>query len=143
MFGLCDMAKWLYVFKDPMGHPDVKIGITGHPKSRLGTYQNAMSPRSHRACCDFVWVGPDKQIAKLEAVLKEHYDWDIASDKMGESEWVQDITVAEIQQIVQTKIDGFHFHIKPLEAEFPVNQDDCPYKVSDTSKEVSTTITRS
>ena len=55
MFGLCDMAKWLYVFKDPMGHPDVKIGITGHPKSRLGTYQNAMSPRSHRACFDFVW----------------------------------------------------------------------------------------
>jgi hypothetical protein len=55
---------------------------------------------------------------------------------MGESEWVQDITVAEIQQIVQTKIDGFHFHIKPLEAEFPVNQDDCPYKVSDPTNKV-------
>jgi hypothetical protein len=133
MFGLCDMAKWLYVFKDPMGQPDVKIGITGHPKSRLGTYQNAMSPRSHRACFDFVWIGPDNQIDKLERVLKAQYNWDIASDKMGESEWVQNITVAEIQQSVQTMIEGFHFHIKPLEAEFPVRQDDCPYKVNNTT----------
>lgn len=119
--------KWLYLFKDPMGRPDAKLGITAHPKSRLGTYQNAMSPRSHRACFDFVWVGPDNQIDKLEKVLKEKYNWDIASDKMGESEWVQDITIEELKTAVQEIIDGYRFHIKPLDAVFPITQDDCPY----------------
>lgn len=120
--------KWLYAFKDPMGLDDWKIGISGHPKSRLGTYQNAMSPRSHRARFDCVWVGPVNQIEKLEKYLKEKYNWDIASDKMGESEWIQDITLEQIEAAINEAIDGFKFHIKKLDAKFPVTQDESPYK---------------
>jgi T5orf172 domain len=122
------MAKWLYVFKDPLGSSDVKIGITSNPKVRLGAYQCAYSARSHKACFDFVWQGPPRQIDKLEGALKEKYKWDISSDKMGESEWITDIDLDTIIEVVNTEIKGWRFHIKPLEATFPITTDDIEWK---------------
>lgn len=122
-------SKWLYAFKDPLGSDDVKIGITSNPKSRLGTYQCAYSAKRYKARFDFVWEGPAKQIDKLEIALKNFYHWDIASDKLGESEWVEAKGLEEIIQKVNETIDGWKFHIVPLPVEFPVFQDDVGYKI--------------
>jgi hypothetical protein len=121
------MAKWLYAFKDPLGSGDIKIGITSNPRSRLGSYQCAYSAKRHKACFNYVWTGPQKQIDRLESVLKEQYKWDIASDVLGESEWVTDKTLEEIIQSVDSVIFGWKFHITPLEIEFPVTMDDVDY----------------
>lgn len=121
--------KWLYIFKDPFGSGDVKIGITGNPRMRLGVYQCAYSARSHRACFDYVWEGPAKQIEKLESVLKEQYRWDIESDELGESEWVNGIAVKDILNIVNEEIQGWRFHIAPLVFEFPIRQADCDFTI--------------
>lgn len=126
--------KWLYSFKDPMGSSDVKIGITSNPKSRLGTYQCAYSAKSHRACFDYVWEGPADQIDKLEQSLKNLYHWDIASDKLGESEWVEDKGLDQIIKVVNETIAGWRFHIKPLAANFPITQDDVGYKIENERK---------
>lgn len=118
------MAKWLYAFRDPLGSGDIKIGITSNPRSRLGSYQCAYSRKKHTACFDFVWTGPEKQIDRLESVLKEQYKWDIESDVLGESEWVSDITLEEVISAVNSVINGWKFHIAPLDVEFPIIMDD-------------------
>lgn len=122
------MAKWLYLFKDPLGSNDVKVGITGNPKVRLGAYQCAYSKKRHTACFDYVWEGPPKQIERLEKALKEKYKWDIASDKMGESEWVGDITIETLIEVITLEIKGWRFHIEPLDAEFPLTTDNIDWK---------------
>jgi len=114
----------MYVFKDPLGSTDVKIGITGNPKVRLGTYQCAYSAKSHKACFDYVWVGPPKHIDLLERALKEKYKWDIASDRLGESEWISDLSIQDLIKVVDQEIQGWRFHIKVLDADFPVRTDD-------------------
>jgi hypothetical protein len=122
------VSKWLYAFKDPMGSGDVKIGITGNPKSRLGTYQCAFSAKSHRACFDIVWEGPDKQIEDLEKALKFTYNWNIESNKLGESEWVSEIGFDKIVEEIEKTIRGRRFKIKKLPIEFPITQDDCAWE---------------
>ena len=117
------MAKWLYVFKDPLGSGDVKIGITGNPKVRLSNYQNSYSAKSHKACFDFVWEGKPKAIEKLEKILKEKYKWDIASDRMGESEWVTDLSIEDLIEVVSGEIKGWRFHITVLQSVFPITND--------------------
>jgi hypothetical protein len=119
------MAKWLYAFKDPLGSGDVKIGITGNPKSRLGTYQCAYSANRHIACFDMVWEGPDEAIQKLEQALKTTYDWNIESDKLGESEWISGVSFEKIVEEVEKTILGHRFKITRLPLEFPITQDDC------------------
>lgn len=116
--------KWLYVFKDPLGSGDVKIGITGNPKARLGQYQCSYSAKSHTACFDYVWQGPALQIEKLERVLKEKYKWEIASDKLGESEWVTDLPIEDLIKVVSNEIQGWRFHITVLDREFPITTHD-------------------
>ncbi len=120
--------KWLYVFKDPFGTGDVKIGISGNPKSRLGTYQCAYSAKSHRACFDMVWEGPGNQIERLERALKDRYNWNIESDKLGESEWVTDIGFEAVVKAVEDTIQGFRFKIAVLPIAFPVTQDECSWE---------------
>jgi hypothetical protein len=119
--------KWLYVFKDPLGTNDVKIGISGNPKSRLGTYQCAYSAKSHRACFDMAWEGPANQIERLERALKDRYNWNIESDKLGESEWVSNIGLEEVVKAVEDTIQGFRFKITGLPVKFPITQDDCSW----------------
>lgn len=116
--------KWFYLFIDPLGSGDIKPGITSHPRSRLGSYQCAYSRNSHTACFNFVWVGPSNQIDRLEAVLKEQFKWDIESDVLGESEWISGVTLEEVMQSIEAVIDGWKFHIKPLDFQFPVTMDD-------------------
>jgi hypothetical protein len=121
--------KWLYIFKDPFGSGDFKVGITGNPRMRLGVYQCAYSAKSHRACFDYVWEGPAKQIEKLENILKEKYKWDIESDELGESEWVSGIRLEDILVIVNEEIFGWRFHIVPLAFDFPIRQADCDFTI--------------
>ncbi len=121
------MSKWLYAFKCPFGSGDVKIGITGNPKSRLGTYQCAYSAKKHRACFDMVWEGPDEQIERLEKALKNTYNWNIESDKLGESEWVTEVGFDAIIEEVDKTIRGWRFKITRLPVEFPITQDECAW----------------
>ena len=116
--------KLFYIFKCPLGAPDCKIGITGSWWSRLSSYQNSYSKKKHTACFDMVYIGPARAIGKLETTIKERYDWAIESDKGGESEWVSNHTVEDIEQIVDGLIDGFKFKITKVDQQWlPLSKD--------------------
>ena len=116
--------KLFYIFKDPLGAPDCKIGITGSWWSRFSGYQNSYSKRSHTACFDMVYVGPTRAVNLLETTIKQRYDWAIASDKGGESEWVSNHSVEDIEQIVDGLIDGFKFKIIKVDQQWlPLSKD--------------------
>lgn len=106
-------TKLFYIFKDPMGSADSKIGITGHPSVRLGVYQNSYSRKSHVACFDKVYFGPDRAISALENVVKQEFNWSIERDGRGHSEWI-----SETYTTIETKIDeiikGYRFKIKKV-----------------------------
>jgi hypothetical protein len=97
-----------------MGARDAKIGITGHPAVRLGTYQIAYSRNSHIACFDRVYLGPARAIQNLEKAIKQRYDWNIERDGRGASEWVSNITPAEIEKLVDDLVEGYRFKIKKV-----------------------------
>jgi len=81
--------KLFYIFKDPLGSIDSKVGITGSPAVRLGVYQNSYSRKSHIACFDVVYIGPARAIANLERVAKQELDLDIERDGRGHSEYLK------------------------------------------------------
>jgi hypothetical protein len=116
--------KLFYIFKDPLGALDCKIGITGSWWSRLSGYQNSYSKHSHTACFDMVYVGPTRAVNLLETTIKQRYDWAIASDKGGESEWVSNHSVKDIEQIVDGLIEGFKFKIIKVDQQWlPLSKD--------------------
>jgi hypothetical protein len=114
------MKKWklFYSFQCPLGAPDSKIGITGHPAVRLGVYQNSYSRNSHIACFNLVYVGPEGAVSKLEKAVKLHYNWDIQRDGRGASEWVAGHTVEMIEQIIDKIIDGHKFKVQKVDKRF-------------------------
>jgi hypothetical protein len=105
--------KLFYVFKDPMGSLDSKVGITGNPTVRLGVYQNSYSKKSHTACFDVVYIGPARAIANLEKAVKQKFDWDIERDGRGHSEWVSQ-TYTTIESEVDEIINGYQFKVRKL-----------------------------
>lgn len=113
--------KLFYIFKDPMGSGDSKIGITGNPKVRFGVYQNSYSTKSHVACFDVVYIGPARAIANLEKAVKQEFHWDIEMDGRGHSEWVS-MTYTEIEKRIDEIIDGYKFKVKKVPKKFlPLN----------------------
>jgi len=65
-----------------------------------------------------VYIGPARAIGRLETTIKERYDWAIESDKGGESEWVSNHTVEDIEQIVDGLIIGFKFKIAKVDQQW-------------------------
>jgi len=115
--------KLFYIFKDPLGSIDSKIGITGHPAVRLGVYQNSYSRKSHVACFDVVYIGPSGAIGSLEKAIKQTLDWDIERDGRGSSEWISK-TYTEIEVEIDKLIDGFKFKIQKIPKKYlPVTVD--------------------
>lgn len=102
--------KLFYIFKDPLGSIDSKIGITGNPHVRLGVYQNSYSRKSHAACFDVVYIGPARAIGNLEKAVKQEFKWDIELDGRGHSEWVS-MTHKAIEERIDELIDGYKFKI--------------------------------
>ena len=102
--------KLCYVFKDPMGSNDSKVGITGNPEVRLGVYQNSYSKKSHTACFDVVYLGPARAITNLEKAVKQEFDWDIELDGRGHSEWISQ-TYKAIEDTIDEIIKGHNFKI--------------------------------
>lgn len=96
-----------------MGSPDSKIGITGHPSVRLGVYQNSYSRKSHVACFDRVYVGPERAIAALEKAVKQEFNWNIERDGRGHSEWISE-TYTTIETKIDEIIDGYKFKIQKV-----------------------------
>jgi hypothetical protein len=102
--------KLFYLFKDPMGADESKIGITGHPAVRLGVYQNSYSRKSHVACFNTVYFGPARAISNLEKAVKQTFDWSIERDGRGASEWInEDYTTIESK--IDELIDGYKFKV--------------------------------
>lgn len=112
-FSIMNNQKLFYVFKDPLGSTDSKVGITGSPEVRLGVYQNSYSKKSHTACFDVVYIGPARAIANLEKAVKQVFDWDIQMDGRGHSEWVSQ-TYATIESKIDELIEGYKFKIKKV-----------------------------
>jgi hypothetical protein len=110
--------KLLYGFKDPMGAPDVKGGITAHWEVRHGVYQNSYSRNSHIACFDTVYVGPARAIDKLENVIKQEYNWQIERDGRGASEWISNITISDFEKKVNNIIEGYQFKVVKVPKRF-------------------------
>jgi hypothetical protein len=102
--------KLFYIFKDPMGSIDSKIGITSHPAVRLGVYQNSYSRKSHVACLDVVYIGPSRAVANLEKAVKQTFDWHIERDGRGASEWIAQ-TYTSIEQQIDELITGYQFKV--------------------------------
>ena len=102
--------KLFYIFKDPMGSDDSKVGITGNPFVRLGVYQNSYSKKSHTACFNVVYIGPARAVSNLEKAVKQEFQWDIELDGRGHSEWVS-MSYTEIEKRIDEIIDGYKFKI--------------------------------
>ena len=122
------MIKGLYIFGCPLakytGKLACKIGITGSWWARFSGYQNSYSRLNHTACFNMVYVGPARAIALLEKTIKERYDWAIASDKGGESEWLDNHSVADIEKIVDELIEGYRFKIVKVDPKWlPLTKD--------------------
>lgn len=120
--------KGFYIFRCPLaqytGDVACKIGITGSWWARLSGYQNSVSRRNHTACFDMVYVGPKRAIELLEKTIKERYGWAIASDKGGESEWLDNMDVQEIEKIVDDLIEGYRFKIVKVDTKWlPLTKD--------------------
>ena len=109
--------KLFYIFKDPMGSIDSKVGITGGPAVRLGVYQNSYSKKSHTACFDVVYIGPPRVITNLEKAAKQEFNWDIDRDGRGHSEWVSQ-TYTTIETAIDAIIDGYKFKVKKVPKRF-------------------------
>lgn len=105
--------KLFYIFKDPMGSLDSKVGITGSPEVRLGVYQNSYSRKSHTACFDVVYIGPARVIGNLEKAAKQQFSWDIDRDGRGHTEWVSQIYTT-IETSVDEIIEGYRFKVKKI-----------------------------
>jgi hypothetical protein len=115
--------KLLYVFKDPLGSIDSKVGITGNPYVRLGVYQNSYSRTSHVACFDVVYVGPARAIGNLEKAIKKDLNLDIERDGRGHSEWVS-MTYTTIEERIDAIIDGYKFKVTKVSKKFlPLSSD--------------------
>ncbi len=112
------MNKLFYIFNDPLGAKDAKIGITGSPAVRLGVYQNSYSRNSHVACFNVVYIGPAKAIASLEKAVKQQFNWDIERDGRGASEWISGQDAAEIELKIDSIIDGYKFKIEKISNDF-------------------------
>jgi len=109
--------KLCYIFKDPMGSLDSKVGITGNPEVRLGVYQNSYSKKSHTACFDIVYIGPARAIANLEKAVKQILDMDIELDGRGHSEWVSQ-TYKTIESKIDEIINGYKFKVSKVDKQF-------------------------
>lgn len=118
-----------------MGSIDSKVGITGHPAVRLGSYQNSYSRKSHIACFDIVYVGPSRAINNLEKIVKQKFDWHIERDGRGASEWISK-TYTSIEEEIDQLIQGYHFKISKVEKKFlPLTVDNLDTLLNKLNKE--------
>lgn len=104
--------------KDPFGNPDLKIGKTGDPESRLGNYQNAFSSRSHVACFNRVWTGDNMAIDNLEKAIKQIHHWDIELDGRGHSEWIYNKSLEEMEESIEQIIQDYKFKVKRISDDY-------------------------
>jgi len=109
--------KLFYIFKDPMGAQDSKVGITGSPAVRLGVYQNSYSRNSHVACFDVVYIEPGRVIGNLEKAVKQEFNWDIDRDGRGHSEWISQ-SHTDLETAIDSIIEGYRFKVTKVPKQF-------------------------
>ena len=101
-----------------MGARACKTGITGSFDARLGVYQNSYSRKSHTACFDKVYIGPETAINELEKAVKREYLRDIEMSGWGHTEWIDNHSLEEIESKIDEIILGHHYKIQKVDAEF-------------------------
>lgn len=107
---------------DPFKAKDVKVGKTGNPVARLGVYQNSYSRNSHIAEFNQVWFGNNNAVNFLETAIKNKHRWEIEADGRGFSEWVNNVSVEEITDSINTVITEGRFKVYKLPAQYlPLN----------------------
>lgn len=100
-----------------MGSPDTKVGITGSPIERLGTYQNSVSRNSHVFGFDKAWWGPAQAVSGLERLVIQELNWEIQRDGRGHSEWVY-LPWQQVAEHVGQLILGGGFLLQPVPDQF-------------------------
>lgn len=115
------MKNWklFYSFRCPLGvAPDVKLGVTQQPETRLGVYQTSYSYNSHVASFDTVFIGPERSITNLEKQLKLKYNWKVERDGRGASEWIANTSIDDINNAVHSLIDSHKFKAFQIDPSF-------------------------
>jgi hypothetical protein len=79
-----------------------KVGIAQllTARSRLATYQNAVGPVWEESFMR-VWLGDENQIRIAEKQFKRKFKDKISSAEAGLSEWICDITLAELLEFIE------------------------------------------
>lgn len=105
--------------KDPR-HFKVGIAQLTTARTRLASYQNAVGPVWEESFMR-VWIGAENQIRLAEKSFKRNFKDKIQSAEAGLSEWICDITLAEMLAYID-ELRGEHFlkfvdapgHLLPL-----------------------------
>lgn len=115
------MKNWklFYSFRCPLNiAPDIKLGVTQQPATRMGVYQTSYSYNSHQTCFDTVYLGHETAINHLEKQLKLKYNWKVDRDGRGASEWLSNTTIGEIDKSVLEMIDSHRFKVFRIDPDF-------------------------
>ena len=99
------IKDYILYFKKCPGVQDpkhFKVGIAQllTARSRLATYQNAVGPVWEESFMR-VWLGDDNQIRIAEKQFKRNFKDKISSAEAGLSEWICDITLAELLEFIE------------------------------------------
>lgn len=98
--------------------PDIKLGVTSQPATRLGVYQTSYSYNSHISRFDTVYLGPETAITNLEKHLKLKFNWKIERDGRGASEWIANTSISDIDYEVHELIESHKFKVFRIDPAF-------------------------
>lgn len=112
------MKDYILYFKTCPGIDDpkhFKIGIAAleHSRMRLATYQNSVGPVWTESFMR-VWLGNANHIRLAEKSFKKKFKDRILSAEAGLSEWISDVTLAELLEFID-ELKNEHF-LKFVEA---------------------------
>jgi hypothetical protein len=96
------MTKWLYAFKDPMGHPDVKIGITGQEKVDFITRSKVHFNPSLRESYGIAFM---ECLGHTHCIVLDNQDWSDNFDQILFSKCKQADVPAKIIELYNKPYD--------------------------------------
>lgn len=124
------MKDYILYFKKCPGVDDpyhFKVGIAAliHSRSRLATYQSGSGPVYQESFIR-VWVGDENHMRLAEKSFKRQFKHKIASAEAGLSEWICEITLAELlEYIVELREEHFLKFIDAPEEFLPLTMPLC------------------
>jgi hypothetical protein len=116
------IKDYILYFKKCPGVQDprhFKVGIAqlSKTRTRLATYQNAVGPVWEESFMQ-VWVGNENQIRMAEKEFKKQFKDNIQSSEAGLSEWICDVSLAELLAFIQVLREEYFIKMVDAPAEF-------------------------